>query len=88
MVSAVPTSSRYRVLAELAYIRASRNDNEPDKSTELLLVALDVAMQLLFDATDGGNGILKGILPRLQALWLWGVRCHCGGEAVAWLTTS
>jgi hypothetical protein len=88
MVSAVPTSSRYRVLAELAYIRASRNDNEPDKSTELLLVALDVAMQLLFDAADGGNGILKGILPRLQALGLWRVRCHCGGEAVAWLTTS
>jgi hypothetical protein len=88
MVSAVPTSSRYRVLAELAYIRASRNDNEPDKSTEFLLVALDVAMQFLFDTADGGHRILEGILPRIQALGLWSIRGHCCGEAVAWLTTS
>lgn len=49
-------------------------DNEPDKRSEFLLIVLDVAAELLFNPADGGNRILEGILPGLQALGLGSVR--------------
>lgn len=50
----------------------------PNQSAKLLLIARDVATELLFHTTYGGNWILKCILPGFQALGVWPLRRHGG----------
>ena len=37
--------------------------NLPNKGPEFLLVACDIASEILFHAPHGGNGILKSLFP-------------------------
>ena len=50
----------------------------PNQSAELLLIARDVATELLFHTTYGGNWVLECILPRFQVLGVWPLRRHGG----------
>lgn len=67
-----------RISHELAYMTVPLRSGLPNQSAELLLIARDVATELLFHTTHGGNWILECILPGFQALGVWPLRRHGG----------
>lgn len=67
-----------RISHELGYLIAPLRSDLPNQSAELLLIARDVATELLFHTTHGGNWVLECILPRFQALGVWPLRRHGG----------